>query len=130
MLKFRDFFEAEEKTKKQADFIGSLYSVLNIDPDVVDDSLEKSAPVVAQMVNGGDQYGLIQIRVKPAGENKYHIKLYNDYGNLLYNKNRKVKKLKLSGVVDRNTLDRILTQGLTGWNNEPGKEQTAGQPPA
>lgn len=116
--------QPEDPSKKLANATGSLYSVLNIDD--VEGAIENSSPLLAQgtveLPSGIiDQIGLAQLDVKPLDNGRYRISIKNENGNLLYRDGRKVKHMHLIGTVDEDTYNRIMTQGLTGWNNIPKK---------
>lgn len=117
--------QPEDPSKKLANATGSLY-ILNIDPKHVEGAIENSSPLLAQgtveLPSGIiDQIGLAQLDVKPLDNGRYRISIKNENGNLLYRDGRKVKHMHLIGTVDEDTYNRIMTQGLTGWNNIPKK---------
>jgi hypothetical protein len=118
--------QPEDPSKKLANATGSLYSVLNIDLEDVEGAIENSSPLLAQgtveLPSGIiDQIGLAQLDVEPLDNGRYRISIKNENGNLLYRDGRKVKHMHLIGTVDEDTYNRIMTQGLTGWNNIPKK---------
>ena len=117
--------QPEDPSKKLANATGSLH-ILNIDEKDVKGAIENSSPLLAQgtveLPSGIiDQIGLAQLDVKPLDNGRYRISIKNENGNLLYRDGRKVKHMHLIGTVDEDTYNRIMTQGLTGWNNIPKK---------
>jgi len=117
--------QPEDPSKKLANATGSLY-ILNVDPKDVKGAIENSSPLLAQgtveLPSGIiDQIGLAQLDVEPLDNGRYRISIKNENGNLLYRDGRKVKHMHLIGTVDEDTYNRIMTQGLTGWNNIPKK---------
>lgn len=117
--------QPEDPSKKLANATGSLH-ILNIDEKDVKGAIEKSSPLLAQgtveLPSGIiDQIGLAQLDVEPLDNGRYRISIKNENGNLLYRDGRKVKHMHLIGTVDEDTYNRIMTQGLTGWNNIPKK---------
>ena len=117
--------QPEDPSKKLANATGSLY-ILNVDPKDVKGAIGNSSPLLAQgtveLPSGIiDQIGLAQLDVEPLDNGRYRISIKNENGNLLYRDGRKVKHMHLIGTVDEDTYNRIMTQGLTGWNNIPKK---------
>lgn len=117
--------QPEDPSKKLANATGSLH-ILNIDEKDVKGAIKNSSPLLAQgtveLPSGIiDQIGLAQLDVEPLDNGRYRISIKNENGNLLYRDGRKVKHMHLIGTVDEDTYNRIMTQGLTGWNNIPKK---------
>jgi len=134
MISFKTFLEAEES--KNAPYLDALTSVLNIDPRFVrGEMINSSSPVFAQAIAktvfGIDQIGSAEISLdaKPGGK-MYRVKLVNkNPANMLYKDGRKVNEIELNGDIDEDTLNKIFTQGLAGWNNS-AQGSTSSQPGA
>lgn len=114
--------QPEDPSKKLANATGSLDSVLNINPKDIKGAIGNSSPLLAQgtlkLPSGiTDQIGLAQLDVEPLENGMYRISIKNENGSLLYKDGRKVEHMRLIGTVDEDTYNRIMTQGLTGWNN-------------